>query len=422
MFGMGMGKMGGGRGAAGALFTADASAWTLPGSPVIDLDFENSQFWINGKAFTSLAAMLIEGTLRYNTDGTTVFRLDTALSGPTYYRMDHTTPAAANAVATAAKGFYELWDAANGGDLGAGTPQNNMACGRFWDGANHVLTWTALAAGVDQTSGTTWTKTRGNQSRGYLASRNDLNLHSHTANNISIQTDTSCAIVTGLDRLMIGNRRALDRPSNVVADGEAIHRFTVWQGTVSNANVQALSTRQVANLLSYSEDLSNAAWTRTSTNITANAINGPRGTQTADLMTEVAGSAIVTHAVTQVVAGWNYTGYIDLKRLGTTWVRVICGNPTTNGFEMWVNLLTGAKGVVQARGTGWTLVDTSVVDLGDGFFRCIISFIPTDNTASISVMTATADGSSTRQNSTYYVGGAQINPGSVAQPYVLRAA
>lgn len=415
-----------GRRASGARsrrYSSVAPASLFQGSPKVDLDFENSRFWINGKAFSSLVDMVLEGTLLYNVNGSMVFKLDTPLSGPTYHRLDHTTTSIANASALEAKAYYELFDSATGGNLGGSTPSNYMAMNRFWDGANHVLAWGGVAAGVNHATGTTWTKVRSNQSRGYITTRNDLNLHSHTVNDTALQTDTSFAILTGLDRLIVGNRREMDRPSNTGVNGEVIHRFTVWEGTASDAVVQALSTRQSGNLMSYSDDLSNAVWTRTTTNITANAIAGPSGEVTADLMTEISGAAIVGHSTVRAVPGWAYTCYFDLKASGTTWVRVIFGNSTTNGWEMWVNLATGAKGTVQPRTGGWDLLSSSVTALGNGWYRCRLTIVPTGlNLISANVMTATADASVTRQNSTYYVGGLQITQGTAEETYMPRAA
>lgn len=85
-----------------------------------------------------------------------------------------------------------------------------------------------------------------------------------------------------------------------------------YSGIDKSANLVAKTT--ASNMCTYSEQIDNAAWTKTGVTITANSVTAPDGTLTADTMTNtaVSSSHIVYSAAITVVSGstYRYSGYI----------------------------------------------------------------------------------------------------------------
>ena len=170
------------------------------------------------------------------------------------------------------------------------------------------------------------------------------------------------------------------------------------------------------NLLIHTEDISNAAWTKTDTTITANAIAAPDGTITADLLTEgSAGTAQIGQSA-PTSAGVVHSFSIYLKRGNTDWLRVQAVNGS-DFYRLWVNVNTGAIGASGAGGVG-VLSATSITALPDGWYRVTLTgTIPAVNT-SVFVNTASANNSGTRvTGGTYYLWGTQLESGSVETAY-----
>jgi hypothetical protein len=176
------------------------------------------------------------------------------------------------------------------------------------------------------------------------------------------------------------------------------------------------------NLLSFSEEFDNAAWTNTeSTTITPNSTLAPNGTLTADTMTPDAADAL--HRLSQVttggvISGVPYTFSIYVKPNGYDWLFV--RSAVTGTFQNAnFNLSTGAVGYVSAGLTA------SITSATNGFYRIVvtgttpstsnISFFfrsaPTEQ-ANDSVNTFTGNGTSGA-----FIWGAQINQGATAQTY-----
>lgn len=176
------------------------------------------------------------------------------------------------------------------------------------------------------------------------------------------------------------------------------------------------------NLLTYSEEFDNAAWTNTeSTTITPNSTLAPNGTLTADTMTPDAVNT--NHRLSQVTTGGvtsgvPYTFSIYVKPNGYDWFFV--RSAVTGTFQNAnFNLSTGAVGYVSAGLTA------SITSATNGFYRIVvtgttpstsnISFFfrsaPTEQ-ANDSVNTFTGNGTSGA-----FIWGAQINQGATAQTY-----
>lgn len=123
------------------------------------------------------------------------------------------------------------------------------------------------------------------------------------------------------------------------------------------------------NLLTYSEDFSNAAWTKERNTATANAAAAPNGAGTASSIVPTAVSG--THTVIQ-----SFTPVPEVecpfyfKANGYDYVSVRVDNAASKRVIQSFNLSSGAKdgSLTQATFTG----SSSITDLGDGWYKCTV--------------------------------------------------
>lgn len=143
------------------------------------------------------------------------------------------------------------------------------------------------------------------------------------------------------------------------------------------------------NLLTYSQEFDNAAWTKSSTSVTANSSVAPDGTTTADQLIETATTA--THSMsssgatmgTGVVSGNAYTYSIFVKKgtLGTapSWIQIaFTASQFTSGYANF-NLDTGAYGVTS------NVTTSTPVNFGSGWWRIAITATATSGGTSNAV-------------------------------------
>ena len=188
----------------------------------------------------------------------------------------------------------------------------------------------------------------------------------------------------------------------------AINQARFDHDPVLGTSLGLLIEQQSTNLLTYSADFSNAAWTKTASSITSAANIAPDGTQTGSKL--VANSTSTTHYVSQTItsqaASWTYSVYAKAGEYNRL---VLFANlPNYIGF----NLSTGT--VESTLGTGWT--SASITAVGNGWYRCsgTSTSIATGTAVYISVFNASYTNGNTAPTfvgdgySGIYIWGAQL--------------
>ncbi len=156
-----------------------------------------------------------------------------------------------------------------------------------------------------------------------------------------------------------------------------------------------------ANLFAVSEDLSDAAWSKSNTTITVNDAVAPNGTTTADKVQHSTSSGIVQEAITAASTN-EHTGSVFIKKTGDhQWLRV--GLQTGGGQSQgWFDITNGIVGAnTETGGAPPTTTAHSILDYGD-YYRVVLGaegFSSTAITYFFSLVTA--DGGATEATATF---------------------
>lgn len=121
------------------------------------------------------------------------------------------------------------------------------------------------------------------------------------------------------------------------------------------------------NLLTYSEDIGNAAWTGTVT-VTTNTTTAPNGTATADTITAATTGSqrYLRRSPAGLIANTAFTYSVYLKKNTSDWAALRFWDLGA-GTAAWFNVGNGTLGTVQAGCTA------SITDVGNGWYRCSIT-------------------------------------------------
>lgn len=178
------------------------------------------------------------------------------------------------------------------------------------------------------------------------------------------------------------------------------------------------------NLLTYSQEFDNAAWTKSSTTVTANATTAPDGTATAEKLVEVA--ATTTHRIVQGTAkaasAITYTASLWMKAGERTIGQVIM---TDIGGFVVVSFDLAAGTVGTPAVSVWTSASATIAAYAGGWYRCTLTATSTADTV-VNMFGALATGLVDAPTTNYlgditkglYIWGAQLEAGSVSASYV----
>lgn len=138
----------------------------------------------------------------------------------------------------------------------------------------------------------------------------------------------------------------------------------------------------IYNYLIRTQELDNAAWTKTTCTITANTTVAPDGTLTADTITATGATGRPSQSVTFVVAVTTIVYSCYFKKGNTSFARIRC---TTGGVTLscYVNLDTGAIGAVNGPSGVVTATAGSVTAAANGFTRLMFTLTTTGVTTAL---------------------------------------
>lgn len=184
-----------------------------------------------------------------------------------------------------------------------------------------------------------------------------------------------------------------------------------------------------ANLLGFTEEFDNAAWTKSSATVTANATIAPDGTTNADALIEntaVSAFHYMVQSVTKSAANIPVAGSFYLKNKGRQVSFSIQNAAGSSGVGARVNPATGT--VTQnatAFGSGFTAGTISITDVGNGWYRVAMT-ATTDTTTIVGFQFVLHNGTSTVYTgdgvSGAFLWGVQLSNSASVDPYVYNPA
>ncbi len=211
-----------------------------------------------------------------------------------------------------------------------------------------------------------------------------------------------------------GNTATVINSSGLVAPINAdLPRFDYDPTTLACNGL--LIEEQRTNLLLYSEQIDNAAWTKARSSITANDIVSPDGTLDGDKLVEDT-TATNSHFIEQsaaIVSGTTYSYSVFAKQAERSQIRVRSFMTASASADF--NLSNGT--VSNASGT----VSQSITSIGNGWYRCtIVASSSTTGTGFFSVFLMSGGSVTYTGNgvSGAYIWGAQLEAGAFQTSYI----
>ena len=156
------------------------------------------------------------------------------------------------------------------------------------------------------------------------------------------------------------------------------------------------------NLLTYSEQLDNAAWTKAGVSITPNNTTAPDGAVTADFVyVSATGTFREVYALSSMTSGVTYTQTYYAKAAGINYCQILFpgafgGNDIAN-FDLTdgtvgtvVSTTTGLSAQIQSVGSGWYRISATFAGVATGSYRASLCLIPSKTAVRGESMTADA--------------------------------
>lgn len=187
-----------------------------------------------------------------------------------------------------------------------------------------------------------------------------------------------------------------------------------------------LVEEQRSNLLTYSDDFSNAAWTKSNITNVVNVVVAPDGTLSADKVILDSGIAVNTGSLKQTTSktasATTYTVSVYAKAGGFDRVKLYCrdASMSSNSAQVTVSLVDGSiSGAATALGT-FTSASSTVLNVGNGWYRVSLTFTTGTETSIWGGGVLLADSVKTTGDgfSGIYIWGAQLEAGSFPTSYI----
>ena len=169
-----------------------------------------------------------------------------------------------------------------------------------------------------------------------------------------------------------------------------------------------LVEEQRQNLLTYSQQFDNAAWTKSNSTVTANSVASPDGTVTADAIVVASGSGSIYQTISY--ASNNAITYSCFIK-GTGTVRLDMSDNATGDAYIDFNLVTGVASSPVNTGA-WTNISGTITAFGSNWYRCTLTATKNSGTDVNGVIASLSA-------QTFYVWGAQLEANaSFASSYI----
>jgi len=181
----------------------------------------------------------------------------------------------------------------------------------------------------------------------------------------------------------------------------------------TRTNSAGVIERTPWNLVTFSEEFTNVAWSKGATSISANTTTAPNGTLTADSLIEDSTNALHQLLQTTSSVAGIYTASVYVKPNGRNWFSLNIAGAAN--YAAWFDVQNGVVGSLQSN-----ITSATITGVGNGWFRCSV----TANTGSlaprVAINLATANnifGYLGNGTSGIFIWGAQLVEGTDAKPY-----
>ena len=198
-----------------------------------------------------------------------------------------------------------------------------------------------------------------------------------------------------------------------VASGENRLNYSLLDGEVVGCPHLLLEPSRT-NLITYSEDFTNASWTKLNSTITSNDIISPDGNVNADKIESTStSSSIVFVSYPAITLTNTYTAFAFIKKGDNRWIRL--GHNTSAIGGAWFDLDNGVTGTVNCD-------SAKIEELSNGWYKCSITFIASVSSGSSVFFIGLSDADNSTNAGTvgkfYYIFGSQLEQGSFPTSYI----
>ena len=161
------------------------------------------------------------------------------------------------------------------------------------------------------------------------------------------------------------------------------------------------------NLLTYSQDFSNAVWTKTHATVTTTADIAPDGTQTFNLLQETTATGLhaISETYTKAASAITYTQSVYFKAKERTYSYIQVSDGSGNGAIVYFNLSTGViSTAVAGVGTAFTGLSATISLVGNNVYKCTLTSTSNTATSFVAQFGSSTDGSTNSYTGNGYSG------------------
>jgi hypothetical protein len=196
-------------------------------------------------------------------------------------------------------------------------------------------------------------------------------------------------------------------------------RITFTRTTTATYYDGVTTAKAEQNLLTYSQEFDNAAWSKTASTVTANSTTAPDGTSTADTLTETATTNYHSTYQTNIsLAATSYTFSCFAKPNGRNEITLVMLSGSDTAYATY-NVSTGSITVAATTSGSFSSASTTITASANGFYRVTLTATaPSTSTATIAIELYNAARSyAGNGTSGVYLWGAQLEQRSSATAY-----